>query len=35
MIKTIYGVFDGAPDPLKYAYIGPLVGSLIRTVGGP
>ena len=35
MIKTIYGVFDGAPDPLKYAYLGPLVGSLIRTVGGP
>jgi len=35
MIKTIYGVFDGAPEPLKYAYLGPLVGSLIRTVGGP
>jgi NNP family nitrate/nitrite transporter-like MFS transporter len=35
MIKTIYGAFDGAPDPLKYAYLGPLVGSLIRTVGGP
>ena len=35
MIKTIYGVFDGAPDPLKYAYIGPLVGSLIRAAGGP
>jgi NNP family nitrate/nitrite transporter-like MFS transporter len=35
MIKTIYGVFDGAPDPLKYAYLGPLVGSLIRVAGGP
>lgn len=35
MIKTIYGVFDGAPDPLKYAYIGPLVGSFIRAAGGP
>ena len=35
MIKTIYGVFDGAPDPLKYAYLGPLVGSLIRAAGGP
>jgi len=35
MIKTIYGVFDGAPDPLKYAYLGPLLGSLIRAIGGP
>jgi NNP family nitrate/nitrite transporter-like MFS transporter len=35
MIKTIYGVFDGAPDPLKYAYLGPLIGSLIRVAGGP
>jgi NNP family nitrate/nitrite transporter-like MFS transporter len=35
MIKTIYGAFDGAPDPLKYAYLGPLIGSVIRAVGGP
>lgn len=34
MIKTIYGTFDGAPDPLKYAYLGPLVGSLIRAIMG-
>lgn len=34
MIKTIYGTFDGAPDPLKYAYLGPLVGSLIRALMG-
>lgn len=35
MIKTIYGEFEGAPDPLAYAFLGPLVGSLIRAVGGP
>lgn len=34
MIKTIYGVFEGSPDPLQYAYLGPLVGSLIRVVMG-
>lgn len=35
MIKTIYGGFDGAPDPLKYAYLGPLIGGLIRAITGP
>lgn len=35
MIKTIYGNFPGAPDPLKYAFLGPLVGSSIRFLGGP
>lgn len=36
MIKTIYGSFDGAPDPLKYAFLGPLAGSLVRILmGGP
>ena len=35
MIKTIYGGFDGAPDPLTYAYLGPLIGGLIRVVTGP
>jgi len=34
MIKTIYGGFEGSPDPLQYAYLGPLVGSLIRVVMG-
>jgi len=34
MIKTIYGGFDGAPDPLAYAYMGPLIGGLIRAVSG-
>lgn len=35
MIKIIYGGFDDAPDPLKYAFLGPLIGSLIRAAGGP
>ena len=35
MIKSIYGAFPGAPDPLKYAFLGPLVGSAVRFVGGP
>ena len=35
MIKAIYGGFDGAPDPLAYAYLGPLIGGLIRVITGP
>lgn len=35
MIKVIYGGFDGAPDPLKYAFFGPLIGALSRAVTGP
>lgn len=35
MIKVIYGGFDGAPDPLKYAFLGPLIGGLVRAVTGP
>jgi NNP family nitrate/nitrite transporter-like MFS transporter len=35
MIKTIYGGFDGAPDPLAYAFFGPLIGGLVRAVTGP
>jgi len=34
MIKTIYGGFDGSPDPLQYAYLGPLIGSLMRVIMG-
>jgi len=34
MIKALYGDFDGAPDPLKYAFLGPLIGSLIRALMG-
>lgn len=35
MIKALYGSFPGAPDPLAYAFLGPLVGSLSRVLFGP
>lgn len=40
MIKILYGNIPGmdpalAPDPLKYAFLGPLVGSVVRFAGGP
>ena len=40
MIKTIYGNIPGmdmalAPDPLKYAWMGPFIGSVVRFAGGP
>ncbi len=35
LIKSVYGQFPGAPDPLKFAFLGPLVGSLVRVVMGP
>jgi NNP family nitrate/nitrite transporter-like MFS transporter len=35
MIKEVYGGFENAPDPLKYAFLGPLVGSISRVVAGP
>src|SRR3990172_4551888 len=34
MIKTVYGGFEGAPDPLKFAFLGPLVGSTVRVLFG-
>lgn len=34
MIKTIYGSFPGPPDPLKYAFLGPLIGSATRVAFG-
>jgi NNP family nitrate/nitrite transporter-like MFS transporter len=34
LIKTLYGGFDGAPDPLAFAYIGPLIGGLVRMLTG-
>ncbi len=34
LIKTVYGGFDGAPDPLQYAYLGPLIGGLVRALSG-
>lgn len=35
LIKQCYGSFEGAPDPLTYAFLGPLVGSLVRVLAGP
>jgi NNP family nitrate/nitrite transporter-like MFS transporter len=35
LIKQIYGGFPGAPDPLAWAFYGPLVGSLSRVIAGP
>lgn len=34
LIKELYGPLPGAPDPLKYAFLGPLIGSIMRTIGG-
>lgn len=35
LIKQVYGSLPGAPDPLAYAFYGPLVGSVARVVAGP
>jgi NNP family nitrate/nitrite transporter-like MFS transporter len=35
LIKQCYGSLEGAPDPLSFAFYGPLVGSLARVVAGP
>lgn len=35
IIKNEYGGFADAPDPLKFAFLGPLVGSLVRAGLGP
>jgi NNP family nitrate/nitrite transporter-like MFS transporter len=35
MIKEVYGGFEDAPDPLTYAFLGPLVGSAARVLAGP
>ncbi|HWR34138.1 MAG TPA: MFS transporter [Chitinophagaceae bacterium] len=34
MMKSLYGNFEGAPDPLKYAFYGPLIGSASRVIFG-
>lgn len=34
MIKTIYGNFPDAPDPLAYAFLGPLIGAASRVMFG-
>ncbi len=35
LIEKRFGEFANAPDPLTYAFIGPLVGSVMRVVAGP
>jgi NNP family nitrate/nitrite transporter-like MFS transporter len=35
LIKQLYGGLPGAPDPLAYAFLGPLVGSISRIGAGP
>lgn len=35
LIRQIYGGFEGAPDPLAWAFYGPLVGSASRVIAGP
>ncbi len=34
LIREVFKGVANAPDPLAYAWIGPLVGALIRPVGG-
>jgi NNP family nitrate/nitrite transporter-like MFS transporter len=34
LIREVFGRLPDAPDPLAYAWIGPLVGALLRPVGG-
>lgn len=35
MIRLVYGKFDNPPDPLVYAFYGPLIGSALRVLWGP
>jgi NNP family nitrate/nitrite transporter-like MFS transporter len=35
LIREVYGGFEGAPDPLAWAFWGPLVGSISRVLAGP
>lgn len=34
LIKSVYGTFPDAPDPLTYAFYGPLIGSASRVLFG-
>ena len=34
MIKVLYGDFPNAPDPLTYAFYGPLIGASSRVIFG-
>ena len=35
LIKNLFGEFANAPDPVKFAFYGPLIGSAARVVSGP
>jgi len=35
LIKQLYGGLPGGPDPLAYAFYGPLIGSVARIIAGP
>jgi NNP family nitrate/nitrite transporter-like MFS transporter len=35
LIKTLYSGMPNGPDPLKYAFYGPLIGSAMRVLAGP
>jgi NNP family nitrate/nitrite transporter-like MFS transporter len=35
LIRQLFGSLPGAPDPLAYAFLGPLVGSVARVLAGP
>lgn len=34
LIRILYGDFEGAPDPLAYAFYGPFIGSASRVLFG-
>jgi NNP family nitrate/nitrite transporter-like MFS transporter len=34
LLHEVFGKLPGAPDPLRYAFLGALIGSLTRPVGG-
>jgi NNP family nitrate/nitrite transporter-like MFS transporter len=34
VIREVFGKLDGAPDPLKFAFLGALIGSATRPPGG-
>ncbi len=35
LIRVLYGQMPGGPDPLAYAFYGPLIGSVVRMAWGP
>lgn len=34
LIRELFGALPGAPDPLRYAFLGALIGSATRPLGG-